>query len=101
MGYNLTAEMFSEWAVGLVVVAVRLYARFSVDRGIFRWDDFCLVLGTVSLTPIDGLVVEAGLMQVSVLDILDVAGCVPVPMYRSVTQSPSVAIGQAGTHYND
>ncbi|OOF97602.1 hypothetical protein ASPCADRAFT_45074 [Aspergillus carbonarius ITEM 5010] len=50
MGYNLTAEMFSEWAVGLVVVAVRLYARFSVDRGIFRWDDFCLVLGTIFWT---------------------------------------------------
>ncbi|PWY96045.1 hypothetical protein BO94DRAFT_601224 [Aspergillus sclerotioniger CBS 115572] len=50
MGYNLTAEMFSEWAIGLVVVAVRLYARFSVDRGIFRWDDLCLVLGTIFWT---------------------------------------------------
>ena len=47
MGYNLTAEMFSEWAIGLVVIAVRLYTRFSVDRGMFRWDDVCLVLGTV------------------------------------------------------
>ncbi|PYI10957.1 hypothetical protein BO78DRAFT_457935 [Aspergillus sclerotiicarbonarius CBS 121057] len=50
MGYNLTAEMFSEWAIGLVVVAVRLYARFSVDRGIFRWDDLCLVLGAIFWT---------------------------------------------------
>ncbi|RAL00757.1 uncharacterized protein BO80DRAFT_407061 [Aspergillus ibericus CBS 121593] len=50
MGYNLTAEMFSEWAIGLVVVAVRLYARFSVDRGILRWDDVCLVLGTIFWT---------------------------------------------------
>ncbi|KAI3054689.1 hypothetical protein CBS147353_11404 [Aspergillus niger] len=46
MGYNLIAEMFSEWAMGLVVIAVRLYMRFSVDRTMFRWDDVCLVLGT-------------------------------------------------------
>ncbi|BCR98263.1 uncharacterized protein AKAW2_31582A [Aspergillus luchuensis] len=50
MGYNLTAEMFSEWAIGLVVIAVRLYTRFSVDRGMFRWDDVCLVLGTLFWT---------------------------------------------------
>ncbi|GLA51457.1 hypothetical protein AnigIFM63604_008054 [Aspergillus niger] len=50
MRYNLTAEMFSEWAIGLVVIAVRLYTRFSVDRGMFRWDDVCLVLGTIFWT---------------------------------------------------
>ncbi|KAI9038877.1 uncharacterized protein KD926_010210 [Aspergillus affinis] len=31
MGYNGSAELFAEWAIGLVVVAVRVYARWSVD----------------------------------------------------------------------
>ncbi|PWY84758.1 hypothetical protein BO70DRAFT_423741 [Aspergillus heteromorphus CBS 117.55] len=50
MGYNLTAEMFSEWAIGLVVIAVRVYARFSVDRRHFHWDDLCLLLATIFWT---------------------------------------------------
>ncbi|PYH89990.1 hypothetical protein BO71DRAFT_335427 [Aspergillus ellipticus CBS 707.79] len=50
MGYNLTAEMFSEWAIGLVIIAVRIYARFSVDRRNFHWDDLCLLLGTIFWT---------------------------------------------------
>ncbi|KAL2008514.1 hypothetical protein VTN00DRAFT_6708 [Thermoascus crustaceus] len=40
--YNLTAEMYSEWAIGLVIIAIRLYARWTTGKGSFYWDDMCL-----------------------------------------------------------
>jgi hypothetical protein len=48
MAYNVSAELFAEWAIGLVIIAVRLYARWKVGKGKFYWDDLCLVLATVS-----------------------------------------------------
>lgn len=50
MGYNGSAELFAEWAIGLVVVAIRIYARWSVGKGHFYWDDACLGLATVCLS---------------------------------------------------
>lgn len=49
MAYNLAAEMFSEWAIGMVLIGVRLYARWKVGKGKFHWDDFCLGLAVVRL----------------------------------------------------
>lgn len=49
MGYNLTAEMFSEWAIGMAIIAIRLYARWKVGKGHFQWDDALLVTAAVSL----------------------------------------------------
>ncbi|KAJ5660867.1 uncharacterized protein N7484_000239 [Penicillium longicatenatum] len=50
MGYNLPAEMFSEWAIGGIVIAVRLYARWKVGKGKFDWDDLFLSFATISWT---------------------------------------------------
>ncbi|KAK1148462.1 hypothetical protein N8T08_009467 [Aspergillus melleus] len=50
MGYNGSAELFAEWAIGLVVVAVRVYARWSVGKSRFYWDDVCLGLATIFWT---------------------------------------------------
>ncbi|KAJ5092849.1 hypothetical protein N7456_008710 [Penicillium angulare] len=50
MAYNLAAEMFSEWAIGTVVIAVRLYARWNVGKGRFQWDDFFLYLALICWT---------------------------------------------------
>ncbi|KAJ5689627.1 hypothetical protein N7462_004019 [Penicillium macrosclerotiorum] len=50
MAYNLTAEMFSEWAIGMVIIAVRLYARWSVGKGRFHWDDLFLGLVVIFWT---------------------------------------------------
>lgn len=48
MAYNVAAELFTEWAVGLVIIAIRLYARWATRKGNFWWDDFCLGLVVVS-----------------------------------------------------
>ncbi|OQE17726.1 hypothetical protein PENFLA_c023G05071 [Penicillium flavigenum] len=50
MAYNVSAELFAEWAIGLVIIAVRLYARWKVGKGKFYWDDLCLVLATIFWT---------------------------------------------------
>lgn len=47
MAYNVAAELFAEWAIGVAIVGVRLYARWRVSKGRFYWDDFILVLATV------------------------------------------------------
>lgn len=49
MAYNLTAEMFAEWAIGMIVVAIRFYARWKVGKGQFHWDDAFLGLVVVRL----------------------------------------------------
>lgn len=48
MGYNVSAELFAEWAVGLGVIAFRLYARWKTASRRFYWDDFFLGLVVVS-----------------------------------------------------
>ncbi|KAA8644984.1 uncharacterized protein ATNIH1004_009195 [Aspergillus tanneri] len=50
MGYNGSAELFAEWAIGLVVIAVRFYARWNVGKRSFYWDDLCLGFATVFWT---------------------------------------------------
>lgn len=47
MAYNLAAEMFSEWAIGMILIGVRLYARWKVGKGRFHWDDYFLGLVVV------------------------------------------------------
>jgi hypothetical protein len=47
MSYKLPAEMFSEWAIGVLVIAVRLYARWKVGKGKFDRDDLLLLFATV------------------------------------------------------
>ncbi|KAL4932958.1 uncharacterized protein BDV17DRAFT_299478 [Aspergillus undulatus] len=50
MGYNGSAELFAEWAVGLLIIAVRIYARWSVGKKNFYWDDLCLGFVTIFWT---------------------------------------------------
>ncbi|BCR83327.1 uncharacterized protein ACHE_10729A [Aspergillus chevalieri] len=47
MAYNVAAELFAEWAIGLGIIAVRLYARWKVGGEKFYWDDLCL--GSVTI----------------------------------------------------
>ena len=42
MGYNVNAELFASWAIGLVIISVRLYARWWTGIRNFYWDDVCL-----------------------------------------------------------
>lgn len=48
MGYNLFAELFAEYAVGLIIIAVRLYARWYSGVRNFYWDDYSFALVVVS-----------------------------------------------------
>ncbi|KAL5044880.1 hypothetical protein BDW71DRAFT_198762 [Aspergillus fruticulosus] len=50
MGYYLTAELFAEWAIGIVVAGVRIYTRCFVDNRGMYWDDLFLILGLISWT---------------------------------------------------
>ncbi|KAE8353473.1 hypothetical protein BDV28DRAFT_107261 [Aspergillus coremiiformis] len=50
MAYNLAAELFAEWAIGMVVILVRLYTRWSVGNKNFYWDDACLLVGMICWT---------------------------------------------------
>ncbi|CBF71747.1 hypothetical protein AN6924.2 [Aspergillus nidulans FGSC A4] len=50
MGYSSTTELFVEWAVGLVIIAVRLYARWTLGKQNFYWDDLCLGFVTIFWT---------------------------------------------------
>lgn len=50
MAYSLAAEMVSDWAIGMILIAVRLYARWKVGKGRFYWDDLFLGLVVVSST---------------------------------------------------
>ncbi|KAB8266137.1 hypothetical protein BDV32DRAFT_1502 [Aspergillus pseudonomiae] len=50
MAYNVVAELFAEWAIGMVVIAVRLYTRWSIGKKSFYWDDGCLVLAMICWT---------------------------------------------------
>ncbi|OJJ79512.1 uncharacterized protein ASPGLDRAFT_39830 [Aspergillus glaucus CBS 516.65] len=45
MGYNLTAELFVEWAIGIVVAGIRIYTRCFFDNEGMYWDDLLLILG--------------------------------------------------------
>lgn len=54
MGYNLTAELFTEWVIGIFVAGVRIYTRCFVDNRGMYWDDLLLILGLVSF-PCSGL----------------------------------------------
>lgn len=42
MGYSLHAELFGSYAVGLMVIALRLFVRWSSGSHNFYWDDLCL-----------------------------------------------------------
>ncbi|KAL4799610.1 hypothetical protein BDV19DRAFT_385378 [Aspergillus venezuelensis] len=50
MGYSLTAELFAEWAIGIIVAALRIYARTFVDKRDMYWDDLFLILGLIFWT---------------------------------------------------
>ncbi|OJJ89061.1 uncharacterized protein ASPGLDRAFT_139214 [Aspergillus glaucus CBS 516.65] len=50
MAYNVASELFAEWAIGLVIIAIRLYARWKVGGEKFYWDDLCLGSVTVFWT---------------------------------------------------
>ncbi|KAL2827219.1 hypothetical protein BDW59DRAFT_179220 [Aspergillus cavernicola] len=50
MAYNLSAELFAEWAIGIVVAGVRIYTRCFVDKRGMYWDDLFLILGLVFWT---------------------------------------------------
>lgn len=47
MVYNLTAELFAEWAIGIIVAGIRIYSRCFVDKRGLYWDDAFLILGLV------------------------------------------------------
>lgn len=47
MGYSVAAELFAEWAIGLGIIALRLYARWKVGKGRFYWDDLFLGFAVV------------------------------------------------------
>lgn len=49
MTYNLTAELFAEWTLGILVAGVRIYTRCFIDNRNLYWDDMFLILGLVSL----------------------------------------------------
>jgi hypothetical protein len=49
MAYNLTAELFAEWALGILVAGVRIYTRCFIDNRNLYWDDMFLILGLVSI----------------------------------------------------
>ncbi|PLB40376.1 uncharacterized protein BDW47DRAFT_135147 [Aspergillus candidus] len=50
MVYNLTAELFAEWAIGIIVAGIRIYSRCFVDKRGLYWDDVFLILGLVFWT---------------------------------------------------
>ncbi|KAL3476714.1 hypothetical protein BJX99DRAFT_138480 [Aspergillus californicus] len=50
MGYNLTAELFAEWAIGIVVAATRIYTRCFIDKRALYWDDLFLIIGLMFWT---------------------------------------------------
>ncbi|KAE8394479.1 hypothetical protein ETB97_007508 [Aspergillus alliaceus] len=50
MAYNVVAELFAEWAIGMVVIIIRLYTRWSIGQKNFYWDDGCLLLAMVCWT---------------------------------------------------
>ncbi|KAL4771973.1 hypothetical protein BDW60DRAFT_207705 [Aspergillus nidulans var. acristatus] len=50
MGYSSSTELFVEWAVGLVIIAVRIYARWTLGKQSFYWDDLCLGFVTIFWT---------------------------------------------------
>lgn len=45
MAYSVAAELFAEWAVGLCIIALRIFARWKTGK--FYWDD--LFLGSVTV----------------------------------------------------
>ncbi|KAF7596036.1 hypothetical protein BBP40_003816 [Aspergillus hancockii] len=50
MAYNVVAELFTEWAIGMVVILIRLYTRWSIGKKNFYWDDSCLLLAMICWT---------------------------------------------------
>ncbi|KAE8373715.1 hypothetical protein BDV26DRAFT_296705 [Aspergillus bertholletiae] len=50
MAYNVVAELFTEWAIGMVVIAIRLYVRWSIGKKSFYWDDCCLLVALICWT---------------------------------------------------
>ncbi|CAI7572819.1 unnamed protein product [Penicillium glandicola] len=50
MAYNVSVELFTEWAIGLVIIAIRIYARWKHGKGKFYWDDICLGIATIFWT---------------------------------------------------
>ncbi|OQE43494.1 hypothetical protein PENCOP_c003G08727 [Penicillium coprophilum] len=50
MTYNVTTELFAEWAIGMAIIAIRIYARWKLGKGKFYWDDLCLGFATIFWT---------------------------------------------------
>ncbi|KAJ5971654.1 uncharacterized protein N7479_001572 [Penicillium vulpinum] len=50
MASNVMVELFAEWAIGLVIIAIRIYARWKLGNGKFYWDDLCLTLAAIFWT---------------------------------------------------
>ncbi|XHF99972.1 hypothetical protein AWENTII_003449 [Aspergillus wentii] len=48
--YSIHAELFSEYAVGLVIIAIRFYARWYTGARNFYWDDLCLGFAVIFWT---------------------------------------------------
>ncbi|KAK2771063.1 hypothetical protein FQN53_005220 [Emmonsiellopsis sp. PD_33] len=48
--YDLTTELFAEWAIGLVIIAIRLYTRCSTGIQNLYWDDLFLAFVVVIWT---------------------------------------------------
>ncbi|KAK2808019.1 hypothetical protein FQN50_005101 [Emmonsiellopsis sp. PD_5] len=48
--YDLTTELFAEWAIGLVIIAIRLYTRCSTGIRNLYWDDLFLAFVVVIWT---------------------------------------------------
>lgn len=71
MVYNLTAELFAEWAIGIVVAGIRTYSRFFVDKRGVYWDDGFLALGLVRLVARCCVSLPCRISDVARIDLLD------------------------------
>jgi hypothetical protein len=84
MGYSSSTELFVEWAVGLVIIAVRIYARWTLGKQSFYWDDLCLGFVTVSLPSIH----ISTMVRIDRSDILDLPHGFSVPLHRYAFHFP-------------
>ncbi|OJJ80132.1 uncharacterized protein ASPGLDRAFT_1502724 [Aspergillus glaucus CBS 516.65] len=78
MGYSLHAELFGSYAVGLMVIALRLFVRWSSGSHNFYWDDLCLgsvvvwwTMHTVFLYLLDNTGSNIGLNEKSAMEVPD------------------------------
>jgi hypothetical protein len=85
MAYNVNAELFAEWAIGLVIIAVRIYARWKVGKGKFYWDDLCLGFAAVGLLCLRNkdyvLILKRSSGQCTPSSFISVQVCLPLYFY--------------------